>query len=181
MTALLAESEGVGDEQDNQEQSDNLEDLFDDEYEDGEEEYRDGIEEEVQDTKTEDAVSDLFGDVDDIESEDKQTKEKEACQNRDMSKEDLQGLSCCSLSSELNSKHFHLMYDVIFSILRRAQAHAGTDAAVAATAGSKPEGFQLIFDASRSYRQLGWSQINIPEINQGQANRGHTKNQDTSR
>lgn len=91
LTALLAESEGVGEEQDNREQSDNLEDLFDDEYDDEEEEYRDGIEEEVQDTKTEDAVSDLFGDVDDIE-ETKETKGKEACKNLDRSREDLQGL-----------------------------------------------------------------------------------------
>lgn len=92
LTALLAESEGVGEEQDNREPADNLEDLFDDEYDDEQEEYRDGIEEEVQDTKTDDAVSDLFGDVDDIESENKETKGKEACKNLDMSREDLQGL-----------------------------------------------------------------------------------------
>lgn len=90
LTALLAESEGVGEQQDNREQSDNLEDLFDDEYDEEGEEYRDGIEEEVPDKKTEDA--DLFGDVDDIENEDKETKGKEACKNLDMSREDLQGL-----------------------------------------------------------------------------------------
>lgn len=117
LTALLIESEGVGEDQDGQEQADDLDALFDDEYDDEEgEEYKDGIEEEGRDVATEDAVSDLFGDVDDIESEEreKDTKGKEgegeACKSLTMSKEDLQGLC---LSTNLNSKHFQLMYGVI--------------------------------------------------------------------
>ncbi|XP_044042345.1 protein MCM10 homolog isoform X2 [Siniperca chuatsi] len=93
LTALLAESEGVGEEQDSQEQADDLDGLFDDDN-DEEEEYKEGVEEEGQDGATEDAVSDLFGDVDDIENEEKDTKRKEsggeACESLDRSKEDLQ-------------------------------------------------------------------------------------------
>ncbi|TKS91116.1 Protein MCM10 -like protein [Collichthys lucidus] len=94
LTALLVESEGVGDEQDGQEQADDLDGLFDD-GDDDEGEYKDGIEEEEErDVQTEDAVSDLFGDVDDIENEDKDAEVKgsggEASESLNKSKEDLQ-------------------------------------------------------------------------------------------
>lgn len=89
LTALLAESEGVGEEQGGQEQADDLDGLFDADN-DEEEEYKEGVEEEGRD------VSDLFGDVGDIENEEKDTKRKEsdgeACESLDRSKEDLQGL-----------------------------------------------------------------------------------------
>ncbi|KAM9334611.1 protein MCM10 homolog [Symphorus nematophorus] len=90
LTALLAESEGVVEEQDGpeQEQADDLDGLFDDDN-DEEEEYKDGAEEEGQDAETKDSVSDLFGDVDDIENEEKDTKGKENG-SPDRSKEDLQ-------------------------------------------------------------------------------------------
>lgn len=116
MTALLLENEGIEEEQDGQKQADDLDGLFDD---DNDEEYRDGIEEEGRDGETEVAVSDLFGDVDDIESEGREedTKGKEggveACNSLDMSKENLQGLWHCSLSFNLNSNHFQLRYSVI--------------------------------------------------------------------
>ncbi|XP_028426527.1 protein MCM10 homolog isoform X2 [Perca flavescens] len=87
LTALLAESEGVGEEQGGQEQADDLDGLFDADNDD-EEEYKEGVEEEGRD------VSDLFGDVEDIENEEKDTKRKEsggeACESLDRSKEDLQ-------------------------------------------------------------------------------------------
>ncbi|XP_076578381.1 protein MCM10 homolog [Chaetodon auriga] len=93
LIALLAENEGVGEEQGNQEQADDLDALFDDDN-DEEEEYEDCVEEEGRDVGTEDAVSDIFGDVDDIEDEEKDTKEKESggkpCESLDRSKEDLQ-------------------------------------------------------------------------------------------
>nr|XP_033470843.1 protein MCM10 homolog [Epinephelus lanceolatus] len=93
LTSLLAESEGVGEEQGNQEKADDLDDLFDGDSDEGEE-YKEGLEEEGRDAKAEDALSDLFGDVDDIENEEKDTKRKgsggEACGSLDSSKEDLQ-------------------------------------------------------------------------------------------
>lgn len=92
MTALLAESEGVVEEQDTREQADDLDGLFDDDNDEGEE-YKEGIEEEGRDVEAE--VSDLFGDVDDIENEEKDTTSKESGV-LDRSKEDLQGL-CWSL------------------------------------------------------------------------------------
>lgn len=100
MTALLAENEGIGEQQGGQEeQADDLEGLFDDDNDEGEE-YKDGIEE---DAEKDDSVSELFGDVDDIEHEETDTKEKESagevCESLDRSREDLQGLCCCSLSS----------------------------------------------------------------------------------
>lgn len=67
--------------------------LFDNDN-DEEEDYKEGVEEEGRDVETED-VSDLFGDVDDIENEEKDTKGKEsggdACESLDRSREDLQG------------------------------------------------------------------------------------------
>ncbi|KAM8739903.1 protein MCM10 homolog isoform 1-T1 [Acanthopagrus schlegelii] len=91
LTALLAENEGIGEQQGGQEeQADDLEGLFDDDNEEGEE-YKDGIEE---DAEKEDSVSELFGDVDDIEHEETDTKEKESagevCESLDRSREDLQ-------------------------------------------------------------------------------------------
>ncbi|XP_034529763.1 protein MCM10 homolog [Notolabrus celidotus] len=90
LTALLAESEGVAEEQDGPKQEEDLDGLFDDDNE--EEEYKEGLEEEGQEVESGDSVSELFGDVDDIENE--ETKEKtrggEDCESLDRSKEDLQ-------------------------------------------------------------------------------------------
>ncbi|XP_045928561.1 protein MCM10 homolog [Micropterus dolomieu] len=92
LTALLAESENVGEEHDSQEQTDDLDDLFDNEEE--EDEYKEGVEEEEQDAGAEASGSDLFGDVDDIENEEKDTKGNESGgevpESLDRSKEDLQ-------------------------------------------------------------------------------------------
>ncbi|XP_068572799.1 protein MCM10 homolog [Cebidichthys violaceus] len=92
LTALLAESEGVGEERGSQEQADDLDGLFD--VDNDEDEYKEGIEEEGPDVGTEDALSDLFGEVDDIDNEEKEAKRKgsggEACKSLDRSKEDLQ-------------------------------------------------------------------------------------------
>lgn len=94
LTALLAENEGIGEQQGGQEeQADDLEGLFDDDNDEGEE-YKDGVE---GDAEREDSVSELFGDVDDIEHEEKEGA-GEACESLDRSKEDLQGFSCCGLS-----------------------------------------------------------------------------------
>ncbi|XP_041636310.1 protein MCM10 homolog [Cheilinus undulatus] len=89
LTALLAESEGVGEEQDGQRQEDDLDNLFDDDNE--EEEYKESEEEEKQDVKTENSVSELFGDVDDIENDDNTGKGRDN-ENSEMerSREDLQ-------------------------------------------------------------------------------------------
>lgn len=104
LTALLDESEGVGEEQGGQEQADDLDGLFDANDDDEEEEYKEGIEEDGRDVEGEDAL-DLFGDVDDIENEEKDTKGKEsggdARESLDRSNEDLQGSCCCSLSGLL--------------------------------------------------------------------------------
>ncbi|XP_071358181.1 protein MCM10 homolog isoform X2 [Trachinotus anak] len=93
LTALLAESEGVEEDQGGQEQADDLDGLFDDDN-DEEEEYKEGVEEEGRDVETEDTLSGLFGDVDDIENEEKDTKGKasggEASESLNRSKEDLQ-------------------------------------------------------------------------------------------
>uniref|UniRef100_UPI0037E747DD protein MCM10 homolog n=1 Tax=Semicossyphus pulcher TaxID=241346 RepID=UPI0037E747DD len=90
LTALLAESEGVQEEKDSQEQEDDLDNLFDDDNE--EEEYKEGAEEGEREMEKEDSVSELFGDVDDIENE--ETKGKESgegtCESLDRSREDLQ-------------------------------------------------------------------------------------------
>ncbi|KAM4712199.1 protein MCM10 homolog [Anableps anableps] len=77
LTALLDETEDGGEERDDQEQVDDLDGLFDDSRD--EEEYK------------EDSVSDLFGDVDDIENEeDGKGSERESCDDLNRSKEDLQ-------------------------------------------------------------------------------------------
>ncbi|KAM6961558.1 protein MCM10 homolog [Tautogolabrus adspersus] len=87
LTALLAESEGV---REDPEQEDDLDGLFDDDNNEGEE-YKEGAEERS-DLGEGDSVSELFGDVDDIENE--VTKEKESeggkCESLDRSKEDIQ-------------------------------------------------------------------------------------------
>ncbi|XP_026182070.1 protein MCM10 homolog isoform X2 [Mastacembelus armatus] len=92
LAALLAESEGIGEEQDGRQQADDLDDLFDNDND--EEEYEEGDEEEEQDIMAQDVVSDLFGDVDDIENEEKDTKRKasggEANESLNKTKEDLQ-------------------------------------------------------------------------------------------
>lgn len=79
LTALLEESEGVGQQQENV--ADGLDGLFDDDT-DGEE-YKEGLEE------TEDQMMELFGPVDDIVEEE---KNKDAQETLNKSKEDLQGL-----------------------------------------------------------------------------------------
>ncbi|XP_054862662.1 protein MCM10 homolog isoform X2 [Amphiprion ocellaris] len=93
LTALLEESEGVKEEQDSQEQVDDLDGLFDEDNGE-EEEYKESIEEEEQNVATEDVVSDLFGDVDDIDNDEEDTEGKgsgeEACEKLNKSKEDLQ-------------------------------------------------------------------------------------------
>ena len=95
LTALLAESEGVGEEQDSQQQADDLNGLCDNDEE--EEEYKEGAEEEGQDMWGQ--KLDLFGDLDDIGNEESDAKGQEsrgeACESVNRSKEDLQG-SCCS-------------------------------------------------------------------------------------
>ncbi|XP_060936301.1 protein MCM10 homolog [Limanda limanda] len=88
LTALLAESEDVVEEQGGQEQKDDLEALFDDDNNE-EEEYKEGIEEEERNAGTEGVVSDLFGDVDDIENEEKDTTGKSSGAEA-KSKKDLQ-------------------------------------------------------------------------------------------
>ncbi|KAG7497288.1 MCM10-like isoform X1 [Solea senegalensis] len=87
LTALLTESEDVGrEDQGGQEPADDLDGLFDDEND--EEEYEDGVKEEVRDAGTEDAVSDLYGDVGDMEEEQTETEEKvEARSNDDLQEE----------------------------------------------------------------------------------------------
>ncbi|XP_034382608.1 protein MCM10 homolog isoform X2 [Cyclopterus lumpus] len=93
LTALLAESEGVHGEQGRQEQADDLDGLFDADG-DEEDEYKEGVEEEGPVVRTEDAVSDLFGEVDDIEKEEQDAKRKgsgeEACESLNRSRVDLQ-------------------------------------------------------------------------------------------
>lgn len=106
LTALLVESEGIGEKKDSQEVD--LDGLFDDSNDD-EEEFNDGIEEESKDVDTEQPLSDLFGDVEDIESEEKEKFTKgeevgEECNSLDRSKEDLQGLWHSSLQSVPNSQ-----------------------------------------------------------------------------
>ncbi|XP_055087693.1 protein MCM10 homolog [Periophthalmus magnuspinnatus] len=77
LTALLEESEGV---EQQQNQADDLNDLFDEEN-DGEE-YKDGAEE------RDDQLSELFGDVEDMEKEEENKEEVSESLNR--SREDLQ-------------------------------------------------------------------------------------------
>ncbi|XP_063316244.1 protein MCM10 homolog [Pelmatolapia mariae] len=84
LTALLAESEGIGEEQESQEQADDLDGLFDEE---NDEEYKEGIEEEERNV---DEMLELFGDVDDIKQEEKDKESEGDRENLNKSKEDLQ-------------------------------------------------------------------------------------------
>ncbi|XP_047431058.1 protein MCM10 homolog isoform X2 [Mugil cephalus] len=99
LLALLAENEGIGGEpegkkqQQQQEEADDLDDLFDEENGE-EEEYKDGIDEEQRNVQAEDEVSNLFGDVDDIENDQEdaggQESRGEACEEMNRSQVDLQ-------------------------------------------------------------------------------------------
>lgn len=51
--------------------------------------YKDGVEEERKEVETEGSVTDLFGDLDDIENEERENREGR--QSLDTSREDLQG------------------------------------------------------------------------------------------
>ena len=89
LTSLLAENEDVP-----KSSVDDLDDLFDND-DDDDVEYDDGIAKEEGGGK-EDCVSDLFGDVDDIEDEETEGEQQAADAEDDdslnKSKEDLQGL-----------------------------------------------------------------------------------------
>ncbi|XP_035770556.1 protein MCM10 homolog [Neolamprologus brichardi] len=84
LTALLAESEGIGEEQESQEHADDLDGLFDEE---NDEEYKEGVEEEERNV---DEMLELFGDVDDIKQEEKDKESEGDRENLNKSKEDLQ-------------------------------------------------------------------------------------------
>ncbi|XP_038157970.1 protein MCM10 homolog [Cyprinodon tularosa] len=85
LTALLEENENAGEVRGNGEPADDLDGLFDED----EEEYNEGSEEEA--AAKEKEVSELFGDVDDIEQEDEKGKggERDAGEDLNGSKEDL--------------------------------------------------------------------------------------------
>lgn len=185
MTALLTESEGVGDEVDTEEQENNpseqeedFDSLFDDDNE--EEEYKESIEEDGQHTAAGDEVSGLFGDVDDIDIEIEEEAQKngseEECKTLNKSREDLQGLFLCFLPDV----QFWLKCPNAYKglVLRGAQTHAGTDATAAAAAGSLPEGFQPIFRFRADSREVSWSQT---QSEQGQVNHCTTEDGDSSR
>ncbi|XP_015809386.3 protein MCM10 homolog [Nothobranchius furzeri] len=88
LTALLDEGDDVGEAQHGQEQVDDWDCLFGADG-DEEEEYKEGSEEEA--VAKEDVVLELFGDVEDIEKEEKNIKGKGgANENPNQSKEDLQ-------------------------------------------------------------------------------------------
>ncbi|XP_061570375.1 protein MCM10 homolog [Cololabis saira] len=93
LTALLAESESVGKDVGGEEQEDDLDGLFDEDDAEGVE-YNEGSDGEEGHAAPEAAASDLFGDVDDIESEERDTEVKGeeggACENLNKSKEELQ-------------------------------------------------------------------------------------------
>lgn len=94
LTALLAENEGFCQEQESQAEADDLDGLFDEDND--EEEYKESIEDEECNVGTVDEVSELFGDVDDIEHEENKSNGAEsACESLKRSKEDLQGLLMC--------------------------------------------------------------------------------------
>ncbi|CAL8242533.1 unnamed protein product [Merluccius merluccius] len=99
LTSLLDESEGVAVPRDQEDAVDDLDGLFDNDDDDGVE-YEDGIreeeEQEEEQEEKEDAVSDLFGNVDDIEDEEAESEQRAADAEDDdddslnKSKEDLQ-------------------------------------------------------------------------------------------
>lgn len=103
LTSLLTESEDVGDEVDTEEQEANpleqeedFDSLFDDDNNE-EEEYKESVGEDGQHVAAEDQLSDLFGDVDDIEIEEeaKENDSKEESKTLNKSREDLQGVFLC--------------------------------------------------------------------------------------
>lgn len=87
---LCDEDEDSGASKEQGQENDDLEGLFDED--DEEEEYKDGIEGDI--LATEDVVTELFGDVDDIQNEEKDAegKAERGGENPDVSKEELQGL-----------------------------------------------------------------------------------------
>lgn len=93
LTSLLEESEGAGEEKCSQEQIDDLDGLFDDDG-DEEEEYKEGSDEEeqvkVQAAATDDEMLDLFGDVDDIDAQEQDTKQRESGGETSKSNQELQ-------------------------------------------------------------------------------------------
>jgi len=178
-----------------------LDGLFDDDN-DEEEEYKEGVEEEGRDVETEDTLSGLFGDVDDIENEEKDTKGKasggEASESLNRSKEDLQGLCHSSLPLNLllddvqsNLAQLGVCSPLEPYVFRGAEADADADAEVAAAAGGKSEGFHPIIHPSQDRRELSCSQACDPQTNTsptadlqsdpGQTSSCHTEDQDTSR
>lgn len=84
LTALMAENEGRGEEQEQRQQADDFDDLFDNDDED----------EEGRDVEPEDELTELFGDVDDIRKEDQvaQENKSEASESLNRSQEELQGI-----------------------------------------------------------------------------------------
>uniref|UniRef100_A0A8C7XFP7 Protein MCM10 homolog n=1 Tax=Oryzias sinensis TaxID=183150 RepID=A0A8C7XFP7_9TELE len=85
---LCDEDEDSGASKEQEQEHDDLEGLFDED--DEEEEYKDGIEGDI--LATEDVVTELFGDVDDIQNEEKDAegKAERGGENPDVSKEELQ-------------------------------------------------------------------------------------------
>lgn len=149
LTALLEESESVREEQDPEEQEDDLDGLFDEDNNE-DEEYKDGLEGEGQEVGSGDSVSELFGDVEDIENEETKGKKsmRRYSKSLDRSKEDLQGLFflvfwffLLLLFRDILELFFMFTSVAVMILLfsRWAEANAGEDAAVATTAGSNPE------------------------------------------
>lgn len=142
MTALLDESEDIAKVRADQEQADDLDGLFDED----DEEYQEGSEEEKKQVSAEDVVSDLFGDVDDIENEETTSEEQAEGppENLDRSKEDLRGLrsSVLSLLSAFSSSFTQLLVVSLNFVFRGVEANAGADAEITAAAGGEPERFR---------------------------------------
>lgn len=125
-------------------------------------------------------MSDLFGDVDDIEIEEEAQKNgnEEECKTLNKSREDLQGLCLYFLPVQ-----FWPICPNAYKglVLRGAQTHAGTDATAAAAAGSLPEGFQPVFRFRADSREASWSQASASQSQQGQVNHCITEDGDPSR
>lgn len=141
MTALLDESEDIAKVRADQEQADDLDGLFDKD----DEEYQEGSEQEKE-VSAEDVVSDLFGDVDDIENEETTSEEQAEGppENLNRSKEDLRGLrsSVLSLLSAFSPSFTQLLVVSLNFVFRGAEANAGADAEITAAAGGEPERFR---------------------------------------
>lgn len=148
LTALLAESEGAGEEVvaegqgADPDQQEDFDSLFDGDSD--EEEFREGLSEGLSEGERPagagDELSDLFGDVDDIEIEEeaKENDNKEEASTLNKSREDLQGLCLCFSPQKYKNVDVENV-EMKLPVLRGAEADAGTDAAVAAAAGSLPE------------------------------------------